>query len=59
MLLTMLKTGHRTFVSGVDGKRHEYRLQLAATCSRCNRLLTTPESLKIGMGPDCAAAVNG
>lgn len=54
MLLTMLKTGHRAFVSGVDGKRHEYRLQLTATCSRCNRLLTTPESIERGIGPDCS-----
>jgi len=26
----------------------------ARRCRRCNRLLTTPESVELGMGPECA-----
>jgi hypothetical protein len=33
---------------------HQLELHLAATCRRCNRLLTTPESIEAGIGPECA-----
>lgn len=31
-----------------------YRVHLARNCVRCGRLLTVPESILIGMGPECA-----
>lgn len=31
-----------------------YRLHLEGRCLRCNRLLTTPESVRRGIGPVCA-----
>jgi hypothetical protein len=31
-----------------------YELRVAKRCMRCNRLLTTPESIEIGFGPECA-----
>lgn len=33
---------------------HGYTLQRASRCMRCNRELTHPESLALGVGPDCA-----
>lgn len=27
----------------------------AGTCGRCGRLLTTPESVRLGLGPECAS----
>jgi hypothetical protein len=35
----------------------KYCLHLSSTCIRCNRKLTTPESIIAGIGPECAAAV--
>ena len=32
-----------------------YTLQESRTCIRCGRKLTTPESLALGLGPECAA----
>ena len=29
-------------------------LMLSANCRRCNRTLTTPESIEAGIGPECA-----
>lgn len=31
-----------------------YRLLVEARCVRCNRRLTTPESIRAGMGPECS-----
>ena len=31
-----------------------YRLEHTGRCGRCNRLLTDAESLRTGLGPDCA-----
>lgn len=31
-----------------------YELRVAKKCLRCNRLLTTPESIAAGIGPECA-----
>lgn len=30
-----------------------YSLQRSCRCARCNRLLTNPESIQFGMGPEC------
>jgi hypothetical protein len=32
-----------------------YYLSHAGRCGRCGRLLTVPESIEAGLGPDCAA----
>lgn len=39
-----------------DSRWHKlgYKLMVEGTCLKCNRKLTTPESLKIGLGPICA-----
>lgn len=31
-----------------------YRLMIEKRCMRCNRRLTTPESIEAGIGPECA-----
>jgi hypothetical protein len=33
--------------------RAQLDVQLSRTCIRCNRLLTTPESIERGIGPEC------
>jgi len=33
---------------------NKYTVALAKRCYRCNRTLTTPESIRLGYGPDCA-----
>jgi hypothetical protein len=42
---------------GVDGGASEfaeqYSIMLSGECVRCNRTLTTPESIKAGIGPIC------
>lgn len=41
----------------VDGKRdlpEGYALMHAGRCGRCGRLLTVPESIVTGLGPECA-----
>lgn len=38
----------------VYGERYE--ILCARSCVRCNRLLTTPESIEAGIGPICASA---
>lgn len=35
--------------------RAGWRVELAADCIRCGRLLTTPESIANGIGPECLA----
>lgn len=34
-----------------------YRLLIEKRCIRCNRRLTTPESLERGIGPECAGRI--
>lgn len=34
-----------------------YAIHHAGRCARCGRLLTTPESIKIGIGPECLGKV--
>jgi hypothetical protein len=45
------------FAKLVEREEHldGYTVHFARTCYRCNRLLTTPESIKRGIGPICAA----
>lgn len=35
-------------------RRAGYKLEIARTCMRCNRLLTTSASISLGIGPECA-----
>lgn len=47
-------------VSGDDFYRGAgFDLQVSKRCLRCNRELTTPESLEAGIGPECARKLNG
>jgi hypothetical protein len=41
-------------VSGRSELPADYGINHAGHCGRCNRLLTEPESIKIGIGPHCA-----
>jgi hypothetical protein len=36
-----------------------YRLLISRCCYRCNRLLTHPKSIEIGIGPVCAEKMYG
>jgi hypothetical protein len=40
---------------GEDGRYYKagYRMLVSGTCVRCNRKLSTPESLARGLGPEC------
>jgi hypothetical protein len=35
-----------------------YKLAHAGRCGRCGRLLTTPDSIELGFGPECAGLLN-
>ena len=35
-----------------------YRLDLEAHCVECNRRLTTPDSIRLGIGPECRSKVS-
>ena len=35
----------------------EYELMVEKRCLRCNRVLTHPESLDLGIGPECAGRI--
>lgn len=48
-----LENGKDTFQT----PKATYSVRLSKRCLRCNRTLTTPESLKRGYGPDCAAVM--
>mgnify|MGYP001583316613 FL=1 len=37
---------------------HGYQTHHEGRCGRCARRLTTPESVSMGFGPDCAALLN-
>lgn len=46
----------------VDGKTElppNYGMFHAGRCGRCGRLLTTPESIESGLGPDCITKIEG
>jgi hypothetical protein len=45
-----LEKGEDTF----ETPKATYTVQLSKRCLRCNRTLTTPESLERGIGPECA-----
>lgn len=49
-LLWMLATGCEG-----DG----YELLISKRCLRCNRTLTTPESIEMGIGPECREKLRG
>ena len=36
-----------------------YQILCSSRCVRCNRLLTTPESITMGIGPECASKTGG
>lgn len=42
-----------------DGQLYRlgYRVECSKRCLRCNRTLTTPQSLDLGYGPECAAVL--
>lgn len=40
-----------------EAKGRTYRVQLSKRCLRCNRKLTTPESIERGYGAECAKAL--
>lgn len=47
-------------IGNVDSLTHSdgdvrLEIQVARTCRRCNRTLTTPSSIDAGLGPECAA----
>ena len=44
-------------VIGLKPMRAGYKIQHAGRCGRCGRILTHPESLETGFGPECWEAV--
>jgi len=46
---------------GENGHWHSwgFSMQLAGTCLKCNRTLTTPESIERGIGPECWKRMGG
>lgn len=40
--------------AGLSPFAEQYTMELAGQCCICNRMLTTPESIKAGIGPVCA-----
>ena len=53
VILERLFAGHTEFA------RRTYRLEGEKTCLRCNRRLTTPESIEAGIGPKCRSRIRG
>jgi len=41
----------------LEAKAEHLRRQLAGSCSRCGRALSDPDSLAIGIGPECLEQV--
>ena len=58
LLTQMICHGQRRF-NGPDGEPAFYRILLSKRCIRCDRRLTTPESLAAGIGPDCLKRMQG
>jgi len=52
-LTHMIVGGFRRFI-GPDGQSHTYQLMMSRRCFRCDRRLTTPESIASGIGPECS-----
>lgn len=52
----LLATGQD--VVGDDGEVLAFELQVSKRCLRCNRTLTTPESIERGLGEECWKRVN-
>jgi Family of unknown function (DUF6011) len=52
-LLTHMICGGFRHWRGPDGLVHEYEIMVAVRCARCSRLLTHPESVELGLGPEC------
>jgi hypothetical protein len=42
---------------GSPWHKRGYRILASRTCLRCNRKLTTPDSIKMGIGPECRLAM--
>lgn len=58
LLVAMITRGQRDFRSH-DGHKHKYEILLSRRCIRCDRRLTTPESLEAGVGPECRKLQGG
>lgn len=58
LLTDMICNGMRRF-NGLGGTPYTYKILLSRRCFRCDRRLTTPESLAAGIGPDCARKTRG
>lgn len=54
MLADMLRCGAREFRSAALNGPGVYRLLAMKSCDRCNRRLSTPESIAAGRGPECS-----
>lgn len=46
-------------IKALKGEEVPFSLQESRHCIRCNRLLTTPESIERGIGPECLAKYGG
>ena len=44
-------------IQGTKPLPPEYAIQHAGRCCRCGRMLTVPESIESGIGPECAGKV--
>lgn len=53
VLTAMIVNGHRRFTAP-DGQLHDYKILVARPCISCGRMLSTPESVARGIGPECA-----
>jgi hypothetical protein len=43
--------------SAFDCFGRTYKVMLSKRCYRCNRKLTNPESIRLGVGPECATKI--
>lgn len=55
-IIWLLATGQD--VVGDDGEVLPFELEVSKRCLKCNRELTTPESLERGIGPECWRQLN-
>ena len=53
-LLMFAGVAAETATAAITYGPNKYTVALAKRCSRCNRTLTTPESIRRGLGPECA-----
>lgn len=54
MLVTLVEDAEKGKLKGNVWHQRGYKVHLEGSCIYCNRKLTTPESIKCGIGPDCA-----